>query len=373
MCSETAAEAVQPPQPLASEDQSARNADKSILIATPAADDKKINVYQFPDERLRYVVPSIVAADTGMVMAVKIMHHHTSRAILILSGYEGGLTAVHRLPPRSTTLTQEAQLVYLSQPHTQPVLSLDASPRGDIYFTSSVDATIAAHCIPELEKCMHHTGLDTPPELQLPAHSKRILSEPELVPDTARQEKPDPAFTAPEVHHDHEQDAPVLQETTTSFAKQDIVSSQAPSPKADGLCSLLSVGPHNATPQPPSLRPEIISIQHPHKVNSTKHAGQQSLRLRSDGRIFATGGWDSRIRIYSSKTLKEVAVLKWHKEGVYAVDFAQVLEPRQLQRADVPKETGLGKLQRQREVQTQLKHWIVAGAKDGKISLWEIF
>jgi hypothetical protein len=37
------------------------------------------------------------------------------------------------------------------------------------------------------------------------------------------------------------------------------------------------------------------------------------------------------------------------------------------------KETGLGKVQRRREVKGQLGHWVVAGAKDGKVSLWEIF
>jgi hypothetical protein len=37
------------------------------------------------------------------------------------------------------------------------------------------------------------------------------------------------------------------------------------------------------------------------------------------------------------------------------------------------KETGLGKLQRQREEVMQCKHWVVAGAKDGKVSLWEVF
>jgi hypothetical protein len=74
-------------------------------------------------------------------------------------------------------------------------------------------------------------------------------------------------------------------------------------------------------------------------------------------------------------------VLKWHKEGIYAVDFAEVLDASDLagedaQRGDgevARKETGLGKLQKQREQAMQLKHWIVAGAKDGKVSLWEVF
>jgi hypothetical protein len=37
----------------------------AILIATVSTDDKKINVYQFPEEKLKYVVPQIPTTDTG--------------------------------------------------------------------------------------------------------------------------------------------------------------------------------------------------------------------------------------------------------------------------------------------------------------------
>lgn len=37
----------------------------SILIAVPARDDKKAEVYQFPGEKLRYVVPRAQPKDTG--------------------------------------------------------------------------------------------------------------------------------------------------------------------------------------------------------------------------------------------------------------------------------------------------------------------
>merc|ERR1711939_357892 len=63
------------------------------------------------------------------------------------------------------------------------------------------------------------------------------------------------------------------------------------------------------------------------KSIDTKHAGQQGLSIRSDGRIFATAGWDARVRVYSAKTLKELAVLKWHKEGCYSTAFADVDSP----------------------------------------------
>ena len=64
----------------------------------------------------------------------------------------------------------------------------------------------------------------------------------------------------------------------------------------------------------------------PYQIMPTKHSGQQSISVRSDQKIFATAGWDGRVRIYSTKTMKEVACLKWHKEGVYATAFAGILD-----------------------------------------------
>ncbi|MCJ1404172.1 ASTRA complex subunit [Xylographa trunciseda] len=65
----------------------------------------------------------------------------------------------------------------------------------------------------------------------------------------------------------------------------------------------------------------------PLQLSDTKHAGQQGLRIRSDGKIYATAGWDARVHVYSAKTMKELAVLKWHKEGCYATAFAEINAP----------------------------------------------
>ena len=78
--------------------------------------------------------------------------------------------------------------------------------------------------------------------------------------------------------------------------------------------------------------------------------------------------------------------MKWHNEGVYAVDFGEILNAEDIQTgiggdgtandegSQVSKrETGLSKLQRQREERMQTKHWVVSGSKDGKVCLWEVF
>ncbi|OAX79267.1 hypothetical protein ACJ72_06416 [Emergomyces africanus] len=135
----------------------------------------------------------------------------------------------------------------------------------------------------------------------------------------------------------------------------------------------------------------------PLKVLNTKHAGQQGLRIRNDGKIFATAGWDCRIRVYSFKSMRELAVLKWHKEGCYAVGFADVLNSDETNqdgntasgrkimdtgvksaldtttKMESPSPKSLAAVKEQRSQKAQFTHWLAAGSKDGKISLWNIY
>ncbi|KAF8533891.1 WD40-repeat-containing domain protein [Trichophaea hybrida] len=76
----------------------------------------------------------------------------------------------------------------------------------------------------------------------------------------------------------------------------------------------------------------------------TKHSGLQSVCVRNDGKVFATAGG-----------MKEVAVLKLHT----------VLEER--------REEGKMSVEVARVRRETRKHWVAGGAKDGKISLWEVF
>lgn len=122
----------------------------------------------------------------------------------------------------------------------------------------------------------------------------------------------------------------------------------------------------------------------PIKISQTKHSGQQGLQYRSDGKVFATAGWDAHVRVYSSKTMKELAVLKWHKVGCYATAFATV-EPPIIGQPSAPanedsdtaaitqQNSNVTSVQQRREDKARNTHWLAAGAKDGKISLWDIY
>jgi WD40 repeat protein len=316
-----------------------------------------------------------------MVMAIKLVNATVSQHTFVITGYEGGLTAVHLLPRDDSSAIRVAQLIYLSQPHTQPILSLDVLPDATTYFTSGADATIAAHRIPIIAADMGDQNLapndpkvDDPP-ISVPSPTFEQIP---VAGGDALDEADDPPISVPDD----------ISAETISFAKRPITAAQSQHKdrKSGGLSSLLSDAPAppktSKAQELPLLAP---AIEPAYKINNTKHAGQQSLSVRSDGRLFACGGWDSRVRVYSAKTLKEVAVLKWHKEGIYAVAFAILLEgtdsesnaetgaTENMVGKMVKRETGLNKLQRQREEKMQVKHWVAAGAKDGKISLWELF
>jgi WD40 repeat protein len=113
------------------------------------------------------------------------------------------------------------------------------------------------------------------------------------------------------------------------------------------------------------------------EVRKTGHAGQQSLILRSDERLFATGGWDSRVRVYSATSMREVAVLTFHKESCYAVAFGEIATESTEQESGEQKSTlsstGVTLSSGRREKISKATHWLAAGSKDGKVSLWDVF
>jgi WD40 repeat protein len=330
-----------------------------------------------------------------MVMTLKLTHHRPSNNILVIAGYEGGFTAVHVVPRPATGKRKlnldVARTIYLSQPHTQPVLSLDALPDGSAYFTSSADAVIAAHRVPELPldtlvsddgteesatDVVHPQTVNGDDGSAASKHAVMTSDEDSEALATAKDTKPSSSASS------RDSSPPALSFSKTRPAPA--APSHSSVPQASGLSTLLSAAPPQSIPTSASEIPAVVTVQAPYKISNTKHAGQQSLRVRSDGRLFITGGWDSRVRIYSTRTLKEMAVLKWHKEGVYATGFGEIINVEDSEKSVeqpvdgasqsvIRRETGLKKLQRQREEVIRGKHWAVAGAKDGRVSLWEVF
>ncbi|TPX09055.1 uncharacterized protein E0L32_001683 [Thyridium curvatum] len=332
-----------------------------LLIAVPnTLASEAVDIFHLPSQRRIHTVK--LGEKNGMVMSVRLFYQ-SGAALTVVAGYENGLAVVAQLNEENSW-----DVRYKAQSHSQPILSLDVGPDKDYFITSGADALVVKHPLP--------TAV-VQPQPQQSAAPPASQASPEAEPS-----KP-PTATTP-------QGAPV-----------------------SALSATLANAP--SQPPPPPHRPKPSVETQPVKVVNTKHSGQQDLRIRSDGRIFATAGWDARVRVYSAKTLKELAVLKWHQVGCYATAFAAVAPadsgaqqdeqqretPRteqggaeadgEAQGTDKPvgsevarSTTGRGgrglvprlvdmSVKDKRILQATTAHWIAAGAKDGKVSLWDIY
>lgn len=72
--------------------------------------------------------------------------------------------------------------------------------------------------------------------------------------------------------------------------------------------------------------------------------------IRPDSKIFATGGWDYQIRIFSFKTLKPLAVLDFHNSTIQDIVFTQ-----------------------ERSEAYNCDYLMAATGKDGCISFWNLY
>jgi WD40 repeat protein len=257
-------------------------------------------------------------------MAMSLALLRSGQKITLIAAFENGHASVHRLQDDGQWL-----MTYRSQAHAQPVLSMMVAPDCEYFLTSGADAIVAKHPIPD--------SLQTLTATEIPDSNERVVEI------TDEDEIPNPSLFS------------------------------------SGLGGARAGASKDAVKRPWS---------HPLKVVNTKHAGQQGLDLRSDGKIFATAGWDNKARVYSCKTLKELAVLEWHKVGCYAAAFPDLSASEGSEKASDSKTnadpshvgenavatTQSRSLVKSRRIrQATATHWLAIGAKDGKISLWDIY
>lgn len=105
-------------------------------------------------------------------------------------------------------------------------------------------------------------------------------------------------------------------------------------------------------------------------VFKTKHSGNGAVAIRSDGRVCAIGGWDGKVRLYSTKTLKLLGTLVHHKQGCQAVTFASHILPLG---GDLKGDDSSGD---EDDITMEEKYavgrWMIAGSTDAKVSIWAL-
>jgi len=98
--------------------------------------------------------------------------------------------------------------------------------------------------------------------------------------------------------------------------------------------------------KPSTMKATIRSKTRTCSIASGGKVGVSICRFRPDGRIYAVGGWDHRLRLFSRTSSKPLAILRGHEESVTAVDWAKDAAS-----------SGL----------------LATGAGDGRICVWRVF
>ncbi|KAF8271203.1 WD40 repeat-like protein [Lactarius quietus] len=101
-------------------------------------------------------------------------------------------------------------------------------------------------------------------------------------------------------------------------------------------------------------------------VHRTKHPGNGAVAIHDEGRVCAIGGWDGRVRLFSTKSFKPLGTLVHHKAGtgIQALAFAHGRGGGGVDEDDDDEMTMGEKARRAR--------WLVSGGKDGRVVIWEL-
>ncbi|WVQ96250.1 hypothetical protein IAU59_003354 [Kwoniella sp. CBS 9459] len=126
--------------------------------------------------------------------------------------------------------------------------------------------------------------------------------------------------------------------------------------------------------------------------HSLKQIGNSCVVVRPDGRVVAVGGWDGKIRLFSTETLKPLGTLSSHRDTVHAITFANppavpsasatsdeagVLSVEEASTLDLADNDSDGEeSDHDEDDDTQGKggvprdRWFASGGKDTKVALW---
>ncbi|KAI0661582.1 WD-40 repeat-containing protein [Cubamyces menziesii] len=109
-------------------------------------------------------------------------------------------------------------------------------------------------------------------------------------------------------------------------------------------------------------------------VYKTGRPGNGSIAIRDDGRICAIGGWDGRIRLYSTKTFKSLGTLSYHKKNCQCLAFARS-QPRPLLTTPSSPDGGVegdDEDEMTEGEKSERTRWLVSGGQDSRVAIWSL-
>lgn len=110
-----------------------------------------------------------------------------------------------------------------------------------------------------------------------------------------------------------------------------------------GICAFtvnLSEGTLQSNENEQQTQQSSMQLANTFTINN---GGISAVKIRKDEKIFASVGWDHRVRVFDKKKLKPLAILKDHTESLFALDFCPS------------------------------NNLLAAAGKDKKISIWSLY
>ncbi|KAF8625568.1 hypothetical protein AX15_005330 [Amanita polypyramis BW_CC] len=102
-------------------------------------------------------------------------------------------------------------------------------------------------------------------------------------------------------------------------------------------------------------------------IYRTKHPGNGSVAIHDEGRVCAVGGWDGRIRLYSTKSFKPLGTLRYHKMACQTVEFTRTSYYPGTNAVNEEEDGDEDEKDKEKR-----SRWFVCGGKDHRVSIWEL-